>query len=429
MLDIKFIRENQELVRQAIKSRALKLDIDNAIKIDEARRASLSEFEDLAAKRNKANDEIGVLLKEKKDAQIKIASMKEISRRIGELEAQLKDQEAELSKLLLNIPNLPHVSVPVGDVSANKIVRSWGVPRKFNFKPLNHLELCQNLDIVDFNRATKITGSNFILFKGWGAKLERALINFMLDLHTDKHGYTEIFPPFLVNRASMLGTGQLPKLEEDMYKLQDDDLFLIPTAEVPITNMFRNEILEEAKLPINYTAYTACFRREAGSYGKETKGLIRVHEFDKVEMVKFVKPEDSFEELEALVVNAQEVLELLELPYRVVMLATQDLSFSASKCYDLEAYAAATDKWLEVSSCSNFESFQARRANIRFRRKEDKRIEFVHTLNGSGIALARTVVAILENYQQEDGSVLVPKILQPYLNGQERISSETSTKD
>ncbi|MHB8155595.1 MAG: serine--tRNA ligase [Candidatus Omnitrophota bacterium] len=422
MLDIKFIKENQDLVKQAIKNRALNIDIDSAIKIDDARRKALSEFEELASLRNKANDQIGVLLKEKKDAKAKISSMKEISRRIGELEAQIKEQGIQLNKLLLNIPNLPHATLPVGDVSANKIVRSWGEERKFNFKPLNHIELCQNLDIVDFNRATKITGSNFVLFKGWGAKLERALINFMLDLHTNKHGYTEIFPPFLVNRASMLGTGQLPKLEEDMYKLKDDDLFLIPTAEVPVTNMFRDEILEEDKLPIYYTAYTACFRREAGSYGKDTKGLIRVHEFDKVEMVKFVKPEDSFDELEKLVVNAEEVLQLLELPYRVVMLATQDLSFSASKCYDLEVYTAATDKWLEVSSCSNFESFQARRANIRFRRKEGKKIEFVHTLNGSGIALARTVVAILENYQQEDGSVLIPKVLQPYLNGQERIS-------
>ena len=422
MLDIKFIKENQDLVRQGIKNRALKIDIDSIVRIDDARRVALSEFEELASLRNKANDQIGVLLKEKKDAKAKISSMKEISQRIGELEAKIKEQEMELNKLLLNIPNLPHASVPVGDVSANKIVRSWGEQRKFNFKPLNHIELCQNLDIVDFNRATKITGSNFILFKGWGAKLERALINFMLDLHTNKHGYTEIFPPFLVNRASMLGTGQLPKLEEDMYRLKDDDLFLIPTAEVPLTNMFRDEILDEGKLPIYYTAYTACFRREAGSYGKDTKGLIRVHEFDKVEMVKFVKPEDSFDELEKLVINAQEVLQLLELPYRVVLLATQDLSFSASKCYDLEAYTAATDKWLEVSSCSNFESFQARRANIRFRRKEGKKIEFLHTLNGSGIALARTVVAILENYQQEDGSVLIPKILQPYLNGQERIS-------
>jgi seryl-tRNA synthetase len=422
MLDIKFIRENQDLVKQAMKDRALKVDIDSLVKIDDNRRKALSEFEELAAKRNKANDEISVLLKEKKDAKSKISSMKDISKRIGELEPQIKKQEVELNKLLLSIPNIPHVSLPVGDAANNKIVRSWGEPRKFDFKPLSHIEICQNLDIVDFNRATKITGSNFILFKGWGAKLERALINFMLDLHTSKHGYTEIFPPFLVNRASMLGTGQLPKLEEDMYKLKDDDLFLIPTAEVPVTNIFRDEIIDEDKLPIYYTAYTACFRREAGSYGKDTKGLIRVHEFDKVEMVKFVKPEDSYDELEKLVVNAEEVLQLLGLPYRLLLLSTQDISFSASKCYDLEAYTAGVDKWLEVSSCSNFESFQARRANIRMRRKESKKIDFVHTLNGSGIALARTVVAILENYQQEDGSVLIPKALQPYLNGQERIT-------
>jgi len=422
MLDIKFIRENQDLVKQSVKNRALKLDIDGLIKIDDARRKALSEFEELAAKRNKANDEISFLLKEKKDAKSKISSMKEISSRINELQGQLKEQGAELNKLLLNIPNVPHTSLPVGDVSQNKIVRSWGEERKFDFKPLSHIELCQNLDIVDFSRATKITGSNFILFKGWGARLERALINFMLDLHVNKHGYTEIFPPFLVNRASMLGTGQLPKLEEDMYKLKDDDLFLIPTAEVPVTNIFRDEILEEDKLPVYYTAYTACFRREAGSYGKDTKGLFRVHEFDKVEMVKFVKPEDSYDELEKLVADAEEVLQLLGLPYRVVMLSTQDISFAASKCYDLEAYAAGADKWLEVSSCSNFESFQARRANIRMRREESKKVDFIHTLNGSGVALARTFVAILENYQQEDGSVLIPKALQPYLNGQKRIS-------
>lgn len=422
MLDIKFIRENQDLVRQAIENRALKVDIDAVIKIDAARRKALSEFEELASCRNKANDEIGILLKEKKDAKSKISSMKEISKRIGELETQIKERGIELNKLLLNIPNLPHASLPIGDASQNKIVRGWGEQRKFNFKPLSHIELCQNLDIVDFNRAAKITGSNFILFKGWGAKLERALINFMLDLHTDKHGYTEIFPPFLVNRASMLGTGQLPKLEEDMYRLKDDDLFLIPTAEVPLTNIFRDEILDERKLPIYYTAYTACFRREAGSYGKDTKGLNRVHEFDKVEMVKFVKPENSYEELEKLTANAEDVLQLLELPYRVAILATRDLSFSASKCYDLEVYTAGADNWLEVSSCSNFESFQARRANIRFRREEGKKVEFVHTLNGSGIALPRTMAAILENYQQEDGSVLIPRALQPYLNGQKRIS-------
>ncbi len=422
MLDIKFIRENQDLVKQAIAKRALKIDLDAVIKIDDLRRKALSELEEKRSHRNVANDQISVLLKQKKDAQSIITSMKEISSSIGLLESQVKEQEGLLNSLLLTIPNVPHESLPVGDVSNNKVVRSWGEPKKFDFKAQSHIQICQNLDIVDFNRATKITGSNFILFKGFGARLERSLINFMLDLHTRKHGYTEIFPPFLVNRASMLGTGQLPKLEEDMYKLKDDDLFLIPTAEVPVTNMFRDEILEEDKLPIFYTAYTACFRREAGSYGKDTKGLIRVHEFDKVEMVKFVKPENSYDELEKLVVNAEEVLQLLDIPYRVLMLATQDLSFSASKCYDLEAYAPAMDKWLEVSSCSNFEAFQARRANIRYRRKDNKKIEFVHTLNGSGIALARTVVAILENYQQADGSVLIPKVLQPYFDGQERIS-------
>ena len=422
MLDIKFIRENQELVKQSVKNRALKLDIDGLIKIDDTRRKVLAELEELRSQRNKANDEISVLLKEKKDAKPRISSMKEISSRINELEGKVKEGEAELNKLLLNIPNLPHPSIPVGDASQNKVVRDWGKERKFDFKPLNHVELCQNLDIIDFNRATKITGSNFILFKGWGARLERALINFMLDLHINKHGYTEVFPPFLVNRASMLGTGQLPKLEEDMYKLKDDDLFLIPTAEVPVTNIFRDEILDEDKLPIYYTAYTACFRREAGSYGKDTKGLFRVHEFDKVEMVKFVRPEDSYDELEKLVSNAEEVLQLLELPYRVKVLSTQDISFAASKCYDLEAYASGSDKWLEVSSCSNFESFQARRANIRMRRKETRKVDFIHTLNGSGVALARTVAAIIENYQQEDGSVLLPKALQPYLNGQERIT-------
>ncbi len=422
MLDIKFIRENTELVKQALRNRNLKLDLDAVIKLDDSRRKILSKLEDLRATRNKANDEISSLLKEKKDAKAKINSMKAVSGEIAQLEAEVKELDTQLDKILLTIPNIPHSSIPVGDPTKNAIVRTWGEPRKFSFKPQTHIDLAQNLDIIDFNRAAKITGSNFILYKGLGARLERALINFMLELHTQKHGYTEVFPPFLVNRASMLGTGQLPKLEEDMYKLKDDDLFLIPTAEVPVTNIFRDEILDGDKLPIYYTAYTACFRREAGTYGKDTRGLIRVHQFDKVEMVKFVKPENSYEELEKLVRDAEEVLQLLELPYRVIMLATQDLSFAASKCYDLEAYASGLDKWLEVSSCSNFESFQARRANIRFRKKEDKKLDFVHTLNGSGVALARTVAAILENYQQEDGSVLVPQALQPYLNGQESIS-------
>ncbi len=392
------------------------------VKLDAARRNTLSKLEDLRAKRNKANDEISALLKDKKDAKGKINSMKSISAEIDQLDDKVKGADAELAEILLNCPNVPHASIPVGDPAKNAVVRTWGKLREFNFKPQSHIDIAQSLDIIDFNRAAKITGSNFILYKGLGAKLERALINFMLDLHTRKHGYTEIFPPFLVNRASMMGTGQLPKLEEDMYKLKDDDLFLIPTAEVPVTNIFRDEILEEDKLPIYYTAYSACFRREAGTYGKDTKGLIRVHEFNKVEMVKFVKPENSYDELEELVKNAEEVLQLLEIPYRVVMLATQDLSFASSKCYDLEAYAPGLDKWLEVSSCSNFESFQARRANIRFRRKETKKVEFIHTLNGSGVALPRTVVAILENYQQEDGTVVVPKVLKEYLDGKERIS-------
>jgi seryl-tRNA synthetase len=423
MLDIKFIRENLDLVKNSLKNRGLKLQLDDLIALDDSRRKVLLELEDLRSLRNIANDGISVLLKEKKDARQKIESMKSISAKIDDLEAQLKESDKELDELLLTLPNVPHKSVPVGDASKKENVRSRGELRRFDFPPLTHIEIAQHLDIIDFTRATKITGSNFVLFKGWGARLERALINFMLDLHTKKHGYTEVFPPFLVNRASMTGTGQLPKLEEDMYRLKDDDLFLIPTAEVPVTNIFRDEILNEAQLPIYYTAYTACFRREAGSYGKDTKGLIRVHEFDKVEMVKFVKPENSYDELERLVKDAEEVLQLLELPYRIILLPSKDLSFAASKCYDLEAYAPGIDTWLEVSSCSNFESFQARRANIRFRRKDSKKLDFVHTLNGSGIALARTVVAILENYQQRDGSVVLPAVLRPYLDEKEKIPS------
>ncbi|MDI6758523.1 MAG: serine--tRNA ligase [Candidatus Omnitrophota bacterium] len=446
MLDIKFIRENLDLVKTSIRNRNLELDIDGLIRLDNSRRKILIELEGLAAEKNKANDEISALLKAKKDAKDKIVSMKETALKIDELKAKLKEINIELDKSLAIIPNTPSSLVPVGDASAQRIVRSWGELPKFNtfdsscqrqdslsinpstslkidFKPANHIELSQRLDIIDFGRATKITGSNFILYKGWGAKLERALINFMLDLHTKKHGYTEIFPPFLVNRASMIGTGQLPKLEEDMYCLKDDDLFLIPTAEVPVTNIFRDEILNEEDLPIYYTAYTACFRREAGSYGKDTKGLTRVHQFNKVEMVKFVRPEDSYVELERLVKDAEDVLQLLGLPYRVIMLPTGDLSFAASLCYDLEAYASGADKWLEVSSCSNFEGFQARRANIRLRRKDTKKIDYVHTLNGSGVALARTMIAILENYQQKDGSVVIPEVLRPYLGGEERISA------
>lgn len=422
MLDIKFIRENLDLVKKSLANRALKLDLDNLMRIDDSRRKILNELEALRAQQNKANDEISVLLKEKKDAKEKIASMKGISSQIGKLDDELKAASAEMDKILLTIPNIPHSSIPVGDAPARKVVRTWGEPPKLDFKPKTHLELAQQLDIIDFPRATKLTGSNFVLYKGMGARLERALINFMLDLHTKEHGYTEVFPPFLVNRASMTGTGQLPKLEEDMYRLKDDDLFLIPTAEVPVTNIFRDEILNEENLPIYYTAYSACFRREAGSYGKDTKGLMRVHQFDKVELVKFVRPENSYDELEKLLQNAERVLQLLGLPYRVAMLPTGDISFAASKCYDIEAYSCGIDSWLEVSSCSNFENFQARRANIRFRRADTKKVEFVHTLNGSGVAMARTVAAIMENYQQKDGSILIPEVLRRYFDGRERIS-------
>jgi len=425
MLDIKFIRENKDTVTKAIKDRNLKLSLTDLLKLDDSRRKDLTEIEALRAKRNKANDQISVLLKQKKDARAAISKMKTTSSKIAKQEKDLKDAGVKIREILLTIPNIPHDSIPRGGPSHNKIVRSWGERPKFNFKPRTHTELASRLDIIDLPRATKITGANFILFKGLGAKLERALINFMLDLHTKKHGFTEIFPPFLVNRASMTGTGQLPKLEEDMYRLKDDDLFLIPTAEVPVTNIYRDEILKDDQLPLYYTAYTACFRREAGSYGKDTKGLNRVHQFDKVELVKFTRPQDSYEELEKLLNNAEAVLQALGLPYRVVMLSTQDISFAASKCYDIEAYAAGVDKWLEVSSCSNFEGFQARRANIKYRPKnseQKQKTEYVHTLNDSGVALARTVIAILENYQQEDGSVAIPEALRPYLDGKEKIS-------
>ncbi|MBL7081509.1 MAG: serine--tRNA ligase [Candidatus Omnitrophica bacterium] len=426
MLDIKFIRENQNLVKKSIKDRGLKLDLEEVIIIDDSRREILIKLEELRRRKNLANDEISQLLKEKKDTKARIKTIKAASEEINELENRLKENQAKLNQLLLVIPNITHSSVPVGDVQAKKIVRSWGTTPQSGFEPLTHLDLAQNLDIIDFGRAAKMSGSNFVLYKGWGARLERGLINFMLDLHTKKHKYVEIFPPFLVNRQAMTGTGQLPKLEEDMYQLKDDDYFLIPTAEVPVTNIFRDEVLKEEDLPIYYTAYTACFRREAGSYGKHTKGLIRVHQFNKVELVKFVKPEDSYEELESLVKDAEEVLQLLGLSYRVVLLPTRDLSFAASKCYDLEVYAQGLDMWLEVSSCSNFESFQARRSNIRFRRasgQTGKRVtQYLHTLNGSGVALARTMAAIMENYQNEDGSINIPKALQPYLDGKSRIS-------
>lgn len=421
MLDIKFIRENTGLVEKSLKDRRCKFDLAGFLALDEKRRCLIKEIDELKADKNRANDEIKALLKEKQDISFKVNDMKKTAEQIDKLEGDFKSVRDEFDDRILRIPNIPEASLPVGDASCNKIVKEWGEIRKFDFKPLSHIDLAEHLGIIDFKAASKITGSNFILYKGDGAKLERALINFMLDLHTNEHGYTEILPPFLVNRSSMITTGQLPNLEEDMYKLRDDDYFLIPTAEVPVTNIHRDDILEEGRLPIYYAAYSACFRREAGSYGKETRGLMRVHEFDKVELVKIVKPEASYEELEKLLANACRVLELLEIPYRVILLSTGDISFAAAMCYDIEIYASGIDKWLEVSSCSNFEDFQARRGNIRYKDNQTGKARLVHTLNGSGVALARLVIAILENYQQSDGSIIIPKVLRRYLYDREVI--------
>lgn len=421
MLDIKFIRENTGLVEKSLKDRRCKFDLACFLALDEKRRCLIKEIDELKAEKNHANEEIKVLLKEKKDISSKVGSMKEIAERIDKLEDDFKSVKEEFDDRILRIPNIPEASLPIGDAGCNQIVKERGEIRKFDFKPLSHIDLAEHLGIIDFKAASKICGSNFILYKGDGAKLERSLINFMLDLHTNEHGYTEILPPFLVNRSSMITTGQLPNLEEDMYKLKDDDYFLIPTAEVPVTNIHRDDILEEERLPVYYAAYSACFRREAGSYGKETRGLVRVHEFDKVELVKIVKPQTSYDELEKLLVNACRVIELLNIPYRVVLLATGDISFAASKCYDIEIYAPGIDKWLEVSSCSNFEDFQSRRGNIRYKDNQTGKTKLVHTLNGSGVALARLVIAIIENYQQSDGSVVIPEVLRRYLYDREVI--------
>jgi len=415
MLDLKFIRENVELVRQAIANKGEKVDLDRLLELDGQRRALLAEGEALKAQRNKVSESIAVMKKRGEDASALIREMGQVADRIKELDARLGEIEKAIYEVQIRIPNIPHPSVPVGDESANVVIKQWGTIETFDFQPKTHWQIGEALGILDLAGGAKVAGAFFVNFRGLGAKLERALINFMLDLHVQKHGYTEVFPPFLTKRESMFGTGQIPKLEKDMYRVEEDDLFLIPTAEVPVTNLHRDEILDGDDLPIYYTAYTPCFRREAGSYGRDTRGLVRIHQFDKVEMVKFVKPETSYDELESLLANAEEVLQLLNLPYRVKVLATGDLSFAAAKCYDIEVWAAGIGKWLEVSSCSNFEAFQARRANIRFRRSKGAKPEYVHTLNGSGVALPRTVIAILENYQTDEGTVVVPEVLRPYM--------------
>ena len=416
MLDMKFVRENPELVMEAVKKRNGNLDLTEFLELDKKRREITVQVETLKSERNTASQEIGKLKKAGQDATEQMAAVRALGDKIAEDDKELKEIEIRLKEILLTIPNIPADDVPVGaDDSANPVVRTWGEPGKFEFEPKAHWDIGEGLNIIDFERGVKVSGARYIFYRGLGARLERAVISFFLDLHTEKHGYTEMFPPFIVNGASMQGTGQLPKFADDMFKLENGDMYLIPTAEVPVTNYHRDEILNVAELPIKYTAYSGCFRAEAGAAGRDTRGLIRMHQFNKVELVKFTKPEESWDELEKLTLDAEEVLQLLGLPYRVVRLCTGDLGFSSATTYDLEVWLPAANCYREISSCSNFLDFQARRANIRFRRDAKAKPEFVHTLNGSGVAVGRTVAAILENYQQADGSVIVPEVLRKYM--------------
>ncbi len=421
MLDVKYLRENLEAVEARLKTRGEAVNLNGFRTLDAKRRELLQQSEDLKALRNRVSDEIS-RIKDKSQAQGAITEMREVGQKIKGLDEELKGVEEALDQLLMTMPNIPHAAVPVGTSEAdNAEVRKWGEIPAFSFTPKPHWEIGEALGILDFERGAKLTGARFTLYKGVGARLERALINFMLDLHTGRHNYVEMLPPFMVNRESMTGTGQLPKFAEDLFRLEGTDYFLIPTAEVPVTNIHRGEILRGAELPISYTAYTPCFRKEAGSYGKDTRGLIRQHQFNKVELVKFVRPADSYLELERLLANAEEVLRQLGIPYRVVELCTADLGFSAARTFDIEAWLPGQGTYREISSCSNFEDFQARRASIRFREDDKAKPEFVHTLNGSGLAVGRTVVAILENFQQADGTVKVPEVLWPYMGGLEKI--------
>ncbi len=423
MLDIRRIRLNAEEVKKGLEKRNGDYDIDKIVELDEKRRQILVQVEEMKARQNQVSKEVPKLKKEGKDATEVLNEMKELSQKIKDFDIDVKEIENQLNNMLLRIPNVPNPNIAVGTSDEDNVeIRKWGEPRKFDFELKAHWDIGTNLDILDFERASKITGARFTIFKGLGAKLERAIINFMLNLHTSEHGYTEIAPPFMVNRASMTGTGQLPKFEEDAFKIPDKDFFLVPTAEVPVTNIHRDEILDEAQLPVYYTAYTPCFRQEAGSAGRDTRGLIRNHQFDKVELVKFAKPQTSYDELEKLTNNAEKVLQLLEIPYRVVELCTGDLGFSSAKTYDIEVWMPSYNRYVEISSCSNFEDFQARRANIKYRDKETGKLEYVHTLNGSGLAVGRTLAAILENFQQEDDSVIIPEVLRPYMGGVERIT-------
>ncbi|MBN7773227.1 serine--tRNA ligase [Clostridium aminobutyricum] len=426
MLDIKKIREDFETVKKSVESRGKgDFGLSSIPELDEKRRAILAKVEAMKNKQNQDSKQIPKLKKEGKDTTELMAEMKALSDEIKVLDSEVSAVEEELKQALLNVPNTPHPSVPIGnDDQDNVEIRKWGEPKAFDFEHKAHWDVGTDLDILDFDRAAKISGARFTVYKGLGAKLERAVINFMLDLHTEEQGYTEILPPFMVNRAAMTGTGQLPKFEDDMFWLPAKDFFLVPTAEVPVTNLLMDEIIEEDKLPIYYTAYTPCFRKEAGSAGRDTRGLIRQHQFNKVEMVKFVNPETSYEELESLTDAAEDVLRRLNIPYRVVQLSSGDLGFSSAMTYDIEVWMPSYGRYVEISSCSNFESYQARRANIRFRPEQKGKPEFVHTLNGSGLAVGRTVAAILENYQQEDGSVIIPEALRPYMGGLEKIENK-----
>ena len=422
MLDIRRIRANSEEVIEALKKREGDFPIEKVLDLDEKRRRILAQVEEMKARQNQASKEVPKLKKEGKDPGPIFVEMKELAEKVKGLDGEVKAIDEELRDTLLQIPNTPHETVVAGkDDSENVEIRKFGEPKEFGFEPKAHWDLGTDLGILDFEAATKITGSRFALFKGLGSRLERAITQFMLDLHTGEHNYTEMSPPFMVNRSSMIGTGQLPKFEEDMFHIPSKDYFLVPTAEVPLTNLLRDDIVDEKNLPIYYTAYTPCFRQEAGSAGRDTRGLIRNHQFDKVELVKFSRPENSYEELESLTANAEEVLKRLGLPYRVVMLCSGDLGFSSAKTYDIEVWMPSYNRYVEISSCSNFEDFQARRANIRYRREDTGKVEFLHTLNGSGLAVGRTFAAILENFQAEDGSVTIPEVLRPYMGNIEVI--------
>lgn len=425
MLNIKFVRENPDIVRRAIELKGESGDLEGLLSRDNERRDLLKQVEELKQTRNRVSKEIGRAGADSASSERKKEEMRSVNAGIKDLDEKLRLLDCEMELLLLGLPNIPDEAVPLGKNEEDNVeVRRWGEQPYFSFEPQAHWDIGSNLGILDFPRAGKITGSRFALYYGVGARLERALISFMLDLHTTEHGYREVFPPFIVNAASMTGTGQLPKFAEDAFRLEGNDYYLIPTAEVPVTNLHRDEILDAEQLPLYYAAYSACFRAEAGAHGRDTRGLIRQHQFNKVELVKFVRPEDSMDELEALTRDAERVLQLLELPYRVMLMCSGDLGFAPAKKYDLEVWLPAYDTYREISSCSNFTDFQARRANIRFRPEAGKKAQFVHTLNGSGVAVGRTVAAILENYQQGDGSVVIPEALRPYLGGQSKITSE-----